>query len=92
MLSKYRNLVHFSEIFIKILIIILGSFILHVYLIVAVFLILRMFIMIVMYEFENLRADSAKQKNDYEVMQHLANKVQVSLSLFSKYVSIFRHD
>lgn len=39
------------------------------------FFLVNIFIMIVMYEFESARNDPEHQSNDYEIIEHIRNKV-----------------
>ncbi|CAJ0933210.1 unnamed protein product, partial [Mesorhabditis belari] len=62
----------------------LGSAIFIIFMITGTVILINMFIMIVMFEFEQVRNDSNLQTNDYEIVEHLTGKVMRRAGLFNR--------
>ncbi|RCN45467.1 hypothetical protein ANCCAN_08544, partial [Ancylostoma caninum] len=62
----------------------LGSVIFMIFMYTGTLFLINIFVMIVMYEFEQVRNDSSRQTNQYEIIDHIQTKVLRSIGLYGR--------
>ncbi|KAK5975249.1 Transporter cation channel family protein [Trichostrongylus colubriformis] len=50
----------------------------------ATLILINIFVMIVLYEFKEVRTDSSRQTNEYEIIEHIQSKVMRSFGLYGR--------
>ncbi|EPB71580.1 hypothetical protein ANCCEY_09333 [Ancylostoma ceylanicum] len=62
----------------------LGSIIFMIFMYTGTLFLINIFVMIVMYEFEQVRNDSSRQTNQYEIIDHIQTKVLRSIGMYGR--------
>uniref|UniRef100_A0A0N5AYW5 PKD_channel domain-containing protein n=1 Tax=Syphacia muris TaxID=451379 RepID=A0A0N5AYW5_9BILA len=62
-----------------------GSVIYLIFMLIGIVGLLNIFVMMIMYEFEKVRADPKNQTNDYEVVNHIETKMLKLMSCFKRH-------
>ncbi|KAK6019650.1 hypothetical protein OSTOST_14708 [Ostertagia ostertagi] len=50
----------------------------------ATLFLINIFVMIVLYEFEQVRNDSSRQTNEYEILEHIHSKIMRTFGLYRR--------
>ncbi|XGW25699.1 hypothetical protein V3C99_006813 [Haemonchus contortus] len=51
----------------------------------ATLILINIFVMIVLYEFKQVRCDSSRQTNEYEILEHIQTKIMRSVGLYGRH-------
>ncbi|PAV64070.1 hypothetical protein WR25_01924 [Diploscapter pachys] len=62
----------------------LGSIIFVAFMYTGTLILLNIYVMIIMHEFEQVRNDSSRQTNDYEIIEHVQSKIMRKLGLLER--------